>query len=538
MDLLKLLNILYRYIWLLVLAAFVASIITFYQLNSQPASYRATTNLLVGPSLDSPSPDLNSLKIGGQLTQTYAEMVNTSLFLDSVYNKLDQESYPGEHKSVIQTRQSATTRVLTIIVFNRDPNIAIAVANAVAQTLLEISPSTDNTTTLLRDQLSDQVGYLEQIVSQSEANIKKLEAELTTLKNAKTSSPEAAKANQDKQSLVVKQLADERSRFFDALKTLASFYQVLLGTNTNQIMIIQPAIEATIVDQQLLLKVISSGVSGMIFAIIIIFVAEYSDDRIRYSGDLSRVANVPLLSTIDKHERLNGSGLEKLVTFAQPESPVANSYREVVVKLQFSTGKSTPYTLLLSSVGSQAEDDAAVTAGNLAVAFAQAGYKVVLVDAQVENPVLTTIFNAEKKEGLADLVLTKSTKLELLPVEQVPGIRFLPAGLSSEKSSREMLNSTKMGELFKNLQKEADIVLVAGSAISRFAESLTLASQVKAIILVARHTDARSKVVNKVIEDLRLMKINLAGVIYDYNPSPFISKLDKKNNLSEHTTKS
>jgi len=117
-----------------------------------------------------------------------------------------------------------------------------------------------------------------------------------------------------------------------------------------------------------------------------------------------------------------------------------------------------------------------------------------------------------------------------------------------------MLNSIKMAALFAQLQKEADIVLVVASPISRFAESLTLASQVNATILVARRAEARSKVVNKVIQNLRLMKINLAGVIFDYNPSPFVSKAGRQtssalgrdtstgtltqSSLSEQTTKS
>ena len=109
--------------------------------------------------------------------------------------------------------------------------------------------------------------------------------------------------------------------------------------------------------------------------------------------------------------------------------------------------------------------------------------------------------------------------------------------------------------VFEWLQKEADIVLLAGPAISRFAESLPSASRVNAIILVARSTEARSKVVNKVVEDLRLMKINLAGVIFDYNSWPFVSAADRRagsvleprtttearaqqSNLSEQTTKS
>ena len=117
-----------------------------------------------------------------------------------------------------------------------------------------------------------------------------------------------------------------------------------------------------------------------------------------------------------------------------------------------------------------------------------------------------------------------------------------------------MLNPTNVTTLFEQLQKEADIVLVAGSAISQSAENLTLASQVNAVILVARYAEASSRVVNKVIESFRLMKINLVGVIFDYNPAPFISKADrsidsavghgtsrqalKKSNLSEQTTES
>ena len=554
MDLSKILNILYRYLWLLVVAAFVAGLITFVQLSSQPESYKASTDLLVGPSLDSPSPDLNSLKIGGQLAQTYAELVDTQPFLQSVNNKLDQKTDLGVIRDAISTRQSTETRVLTIIVYHRDKNQAVAIANAAAQALLEISPSKDNTTALLRSQMSDQSHQLEQIVSQSQASIAQLEAELTALKDVKTSSPEAAKANLDKQNLVVKQLSDERSRLSDALRTLATIYQVLLDTNTNQIEIIQPATTATIIDQQLWLRVISSGISGLIFAIIIIFVAEYFDDRLRFPADLSKAASVPLLSTITKHNRLVGVGLEQLVTFTQPESNAANKYREAIAKLLFSIGESIPYTVLVSSIGSRAGDDTAVTAGNLAVAFAEAGYKVALVDAEVDTPFLTTLFSADKKEGVADMVVTNSTKPQLLSVEQVPDLRFLPAGMSSEKSSRAMLNSTKIAALFEGLKKEADIILVAGSPMSQFAESLAMASQADAVILVARQAEARSKVVNKVVENLRLMKINLAGVIFDYNP---ISKedrkagsgfgrvnskagqlIDRKSNLSEQTTKS
>lgn len=91
-----------------------------------------------------------------------------------------------------------------------------------------------------------------------------------------------------------------------------------------------------------------------------------------------------------------------------------------------------------------------------------------------------------------------------------------------------MLNSTKVANFIKNVRKEAEIVLVAGSPISWFAESLTLASQVDAAILIARHAEAHSRMVQKAAEDLRAMNVRIAGVIFDLNPSPFGIKETQK----------
>src|SRR5262245_3757263 len=92
MDVSKFFSLVRRYLWLLVLTALIASLTTLYQLRKQPVAYQATTDLLIGPGLDSPSPDLNALKIGGQLTQTYAEVVDTDSFLEAVNSKLDQKT--------------------------------------------------------------------------------------------------------------------------------------------------------------------------------------------------------------------------------------------------------------------------------------------------------------------------------------------------------------------------------------------------------------------------------------------------------------
>ena len=521
MDLSKILNIVRRYLWVFALAALVASLTTYFTLGSKATIYEAKTRLLVGPGLDSPSPDLNSLRIGGQLVQTYAELVTSRPFLESINEKLDKRVDLELLSGMIETRQNPDTRILTIVVQHRDPNQAVAIANAAAQTLITLSPDKENTTTLLRAQMSNQVHQLEQIISSSEVSIQELEAKLIALGNVALPSPEAAQANLEQQNLVITQLADERTRLSDALRTLATIYTVLRDTNTNQLEIFEQARAVYPVDQNLPLRVAASGLAGLIFAVSVIFSSEYFSDTIRFPGDFNKAAKAPLLSTIEKHNRLNGAGVEQIITSAQPNSPTANNYRMAVAKLLLSMGKSLPYTFLLSSVGSQSGEDTAEAVANLGVAFAQAGKRVALVDAQLHNPRLTELFEAKDKAGLAEFMTANSPKLKLIPVTNVTGINLLPAGLSSDKSTGAALNSSKIAMLVEELQKEADITLVAGAPISWFAESLTLASQVNGVILVARQGEASVKVVNDVADSLRAMNVNLAGVIFENTQSPF-----------------
>ncbi len=523
MDLSKFLNIVRRYLWLVVLTTSIASLTTFLVLNNQPAEFRAKTRLLIGPNLESASLDLNSLKIGGQLIQTYAEMVTTVPFLESVNSKLEQKTDLESLSKMIDTRQNADTRILTLLVRTQDPNQAVAIANAAAETLVEMSPSKENTTALLREQMSNQSRLLEEIIANSQISIQQLDAKLIELGSAKELTPEEAKVNLEQQNLTIKQLAEERSRLSDALRTQLTIYQVLLDTNTNEVEIIEPATEALPLGKNLPEKTASSGAAGLILALSIIFALESLNDTIRFPMDISKNAKLPLLSTIEKYKRLGGSGLDRIVTFAQPNSNAANSYRTVVAKLLLSTGKSIPNTFLLSSVGSRSGDDAATLTMNLAIAFAQAGNRVAIVDAQMQNPILTKLFKAENSAGLSDFLLTNSTKLQLLQVNEVPGVRLLPVGLSSEKSLGAALNSAKIIRLVHEIYKDADIVLIAGSSISWSAESLALASQVNGIILVARPGEAHSKKVNEVVENLSTMHIHLIGVIFDQNPSPILS---------------
>ena len=528
MDPKRIFNVFRRYLWIFILAILVASFTTFFLLDSQPTIFEAKTRLLVGPSVDCPSPDLNSLKIGGQLIQTYAELVSTKPFLNSVNEKTNQTIDLDLLSGLIETRQNTDTRILTIVVHHSDRNQAVAIANAITDTLIEMSPSKDNTTTLLREQMSNQSHQLEKIINDSEASIQNLEIVLVELGNAHGQDPKEAQAILDQQNLTIKQLSEERARLSDALRTLTTVYQVLLDTNTNQLEIIEPAEKAYPVTQRRSLTMALSGLAGLILATIVVFGLDYFDDRIRNPEEMTKVFDSPLLGTIVRYKRLDGSRLKRIITFSQPGTQVANVYRTVAAKLILSYNDSSPCSILVSNLGPNPESDTVLTLVNLGIAFSQAGKRVVLVDAQFNNPGLTELFESVDSEGLVDYLANTSSKLKLISVNEAPGVQVLPVGKLSKSGAGVMVNTSNIIKLLKELQKETDIILVAGSSILMFAESLAFTSHVDGTILVVAHGEARKKIVHDTLDLFRDMKAKLIGTIYDYNVSQDVQKIDIK----------
>ncbi len=179
MELSHYLNIVRRWIWLLALAAMIAGGTALWVYNHQPPVYAAQAKLVVGPGVDSPNPDLNALRTGGQLMQTYAQLATTRPVLQAVISDLGLRTTPEQLMQKIEVRSDAETQILTIRARDGDPARAAAIANAVADTLVSVgSASTGAPQAQLMSQMRNDADKLEQSTQESEAKIKQLEAQL------------------------------------------------------------------------------------------------------------------------------------------------------------------------------------------------------------------------------------------------------------------------------------------------------------------------------------------------------------------------
>lgn len=500
--------------WLVILTALGAGIITYIASVRQPAVYRASVRLIVGPGIDSPSPDLNDLRAGAQLMQTYAELPQTGPFLQAVIDELNLSVEPGTLADSMNITTNSETQILTVDVNASNPTDAVRIANAVAANLVRISPSGGSSPAGLLNQ------RMQQQANQVAASILVIEERIDTLEEQLANATSI-----EQQAAISAELSQERERLSATHSTLAALYGSIQEAATNQVKIIEPAGAAQPVLSMLWLKVAIGLVSGLIGSLGLVLAYEYFVDTIDTTEELGRAVagssgNLPVLGSIARHQPLYGKGPDRLVVAALPNSPAAENYRTLGIKLGFAQRPARPHepgrSVLLTSLA--ANHDVGEIAANLAVVLAQTGNRVVLVDANLYHPSIDDHFikpdqlGLHTRCGLAEVLERKCQQPDLFAVESPTGLFVLPTGDIEESTSR-YLASPRMVGLLHDLEERADIVLIAGAPLSSYADSLFLASRVDSVILAGRTGITRRKAVQEAVQSLNSVGAKILGAI-------------------------
>lgn len=535
------LSIVRRWLWLLALTTAVTSTSAYMLVKNQPIDYEADARLIVGPGIDSPNPNLNDLRAAGQLMQTYAELATTRPVLEKVVNELNSKFSPDDLKKMIKIKTDETTQILTIKVSGKEAIQTADTANAVAKLLMRISPAgAGGAEGQIKVQLNEQITGINQDITKFEATIKDLESKLQSTTDV------------NERRFIADQLTQSRAQLTESRRSLTTLYDATQASYTNKIQVIEYATSADAVDPGTRLVILMAGVAGLVLALLTVLAFEYFNDTIKSSEELSRVSNMPILGAIAKHKPLRGLGRDRLVVQAMPESRAAENYRMLGSKLLLSRYKAKSSTVrtvagnldipgLTSATagknheqvrsvlisGTQVSDDTSEIAANLAVLLAQTGHRVILVDAYLHQPTIGNLFGITDQIGLSGVLTTQSPTFKLNAVGWAPNLSILPGG-PTPPNPFELLVSARMAELIKELENQADIVIVAASPLLSFADSLILASRVDGVVVVAQSGRARRDTVKDIVDSLHSLDAHLIGAIFDHNTTGGSTQRNRK----------
>ena len=210
--------------------------------------------------------------------------------------------------------------------------------------------------------------------------------------------------------------------------------------------------------------------------------------------------------------------MNELIVATNPKSSIAEAIKTIRTNLQFSSVDDKVKSILVTSSFS-GEGKSFVTA-NLAVAFAQAGTKVLIVDCDLRRGRQHNIFHVENLEGLSNLLIDDVEKKykHYIKKTRYENIYVLPMGIVPPNPS-ELLASDKNKQLVEILAKNYDLVIYDGVPVGGLTDSIIMADLVDKIVIVSAYKQTPIELLNNTKKNLEKFSDRIAGVVLNKYPA-------------------
>jgi len=257
---------------------------------------------------------------------------------------------------------------------------------------------------------------------------------------------------------------------------------------------------------------------GLLGGVALAFVWESLDDTITTSDDVE-ATKLPSLGSIPWFEakpfKPSASMLSRnghdLFMLKRPQSNAAEAIRSLRSTLLLASVDRQPKIIVVTSGFPQ--EGKTTTSTNCALALAQKGARVLLVDADMRRSRVHHEFNMSSDSGLSTLLSGNSGPESIQkPIPELPNFSVLPAG-PKPPAPAEMLASRRMQQMINTWATEYDHVLIDTPPLFPVTDGLVLASMADAVLLVVRSGFTRKKALQRMRDYLLRINANVAGVV-------------------------
>lgn len=254
-------------------------------------------------------------------------------------------------------------------------------------------------------------------------------------------------------------------------------------------------------------------VVGLALGVGLAVMRSLADTRIRGEQDMRNVTDAPLLGGISYD---TGASKTPLITQVAPQSPRAESFRQLRTNLQFANVSGHAKTVLVTS--SLPGEGKSTTAANLALALAQAGESVCLVDADLRRPMVGDYLGLDSAAGLTTALVGLADVNELLQPWGSDDLFVLTSGQIPPNPS-ELLGSSAMKELIRRLEEAFDTIIIDAPPLLPVTDAAVLSQYVGGVVLVVGTQKLKQQDLVKSIDALKLVESNLLGVVLNMVPA-------------------
>ncbi|HSL42285.1 MAG TPA: polysaccharide biosynthesis tyrosine autokinase [Anaerolineales bacterium] len=568
MDLKELVNLYRRWIWLLIGCCILGLLAGFLASQMQAPVYEASTKVLVARGRQQGYNDVLPIS-DEQLVMTYLQLLQSRSVREDAEQRLGIEIDAEQ----IEVSLITSTQILQIKVEDKSAQRAVDIANTFVETLIERNETLQSgrfavyeeslnsqiaqiqaQMDILRGQLieveqatvEDQLGQVQEQIAELGTQINALEQEIAGFPAILSTGDRAAMAAKQSQveqlsSLLylykqietnllyigrpVQGVTPDNPQAAAIQSTLGLYQELYLNLISNQSAVQLARAQVTPVVDQIeqaalpetpirpvpLLYMALSAMIGVLIAAAAVLLMDYFDDSVRTAQNIQTTLHVPVIGQVVRlrHKRQSN---EKSLLRPAAGSGSGDDFGTLRVHISRLLREKRTRTVLVTSARSG--DGCTTVAANLAIAFAQAGKKVIFLDANLHRPPLNSHPELENSLGLAEILCDGLDWEEAASYQG--NLTIITSGVASV-SSTELLESDRLEQLLEKLEKKADVVVIDSPSLGNV-DAQILASRIGRLLLVVQYGVTKISIVQPMIDQLTLMGVELLGVVLNQIP--------------------
>lgn len=250
---------------------------------------------------------------------------------------------------------------------------------------------------------------------------------------------------------------------------------------------------------------------GLLFGIAVALLINTFDRRVKTTDQLESIARKPVVGSIPfRKVEDKEKGAEHIVPFREGHSPAAESFRRLRTNLQFLHVDNPPRVFVLTS--SVAMEGKSETAVNLALALAESGSKVLLIEADLRRPRVVNYLSMPDKVGLTNVLSGQAGFTEVVQETRHEGVDLLACGPLPPNPS-ELLASEVARRLFEDLRSVYDYVIIDSPPLLPVTDGALLARITDGALLIVRSHRTTSDQVAQAVDNLEKADATLLGLV-------------------------